>query len=110
MQSSQSPPPSLSCGEVPARTPPLARVAVHRDEWASAPGWCGGTFAVVWSCLVVSGAFPFALAAALALLAIWALQTGSRWKFGALAALACAASPLAVLLLSLVLTGIGVAH
>ena len=196
MHSSQSPPPSLSCGEVPARTTPLAREAVlcaaaaaflasllvwlgppgadfaahayqrtaflqHgfalwnnfwyagrysfitysviyyplaalvgikplavatvaiaalaftvvlRHEWGAAARWSSWTFAVVWSCIVVSGAFPFALGAALALLAIWALQTGSRWKFGALAALTLAASPLAFLLLSLVLTGIGVAH
>ena len=196
MQSSQSPSPSLSCGEVPARITPLAREAVlcaaaaaflasllvwlgppgadfaahayqrtaflqHgfalwnnfwyagrysfitysviyyplaalvgikplavatvaiaalaftvvlRHEWGAAARWSSWTFAVVWSCIVVSGAFPFALGAALALLAIWALQTGSRWKFGALAALTLAASPLAFLLLSLVLTGIGVAH
>ena len=168
MQSSQSPSPSLSCGEVPARTTPLAREAVlcaaaaaflasllvwlgppgadfaahayqrtaflqHgfalwnnfwyagrysfitysviyyplaalvgikplavatvaiaalaftvvlRHEWGAAARWSSWTFAVVWSCIVVSGAFPFALGAALALLAIWALQTGSRWKTG----------------------------
>ena len=88
----------------------LAFTVVLRLEWGPAARWSSWTFAVVWSCIVVSAAFPFALGAALALLAIWALQTGSRWKFAALAALTLAASPLAFLLLSLVLAGIGVAR
>jgi hypothetical protein len=88
----------------------LAFTVVLRHEWGAAARWSTWSFAVFWSCIVVSGAFPFALGAALALLAIWALQTDSRWKFGALAALTLAASPLAFLLLSLVLTGIGVAR
>jgi hypothetical protein len=88
----------------------LAFTVVLRHEWGPAARWSTWTFAVFWSCVVVSGAFPFALGAALALLAIWALQTGSRWRFGALAALTLAASPLAFLLLSLVLTGIGMAR
>jgi hypothetical protein len=87
----------------------LAFTVILRHEWGPAARWSTWTFAVVWSCIVVSGAFPFALGAALALLSIWALQTGSWWKFGALAALTLAASPLAFLLLSLVLTAIGVA-
>ncbi|TMM06488.1 MAG: transposase [Actinobacteria bacterium] len=91
-------------------TAALAFTVVLRHEWGAAARWSSWTFAVVWSCIVVSGAFPFALGAALALLSIWALQTGSRWKFGALAALTLAASPLAFLLLSFVLTGIGVAR
>jgi len=88
----------------------LAFTIVLRHEWGPAARWSSWTFPVVWSCIVVSGAFPFALGAALALLAIWALQTGSRWKFAALAALTLAASPLAFLLLSFVLAGIGLAR
>src|SRR3989440_12654588 len=88
----------------------LAFSFVLRHEWGAAARWSSWTFAVVWSCIVVSGAFPFALGAALALLAIWALQTESRWKFGALARLTLAASPLAFLLLTFVLAGIGVAR
>ncbi len=86
----------------------LAFAVVLGREWGPTARWSSWTFAVVWAGVVLSGAFPFALGAALALLAIWALQTGSRWKFGALAALTAAASPLAFLLLALVLAGIGV--
>ena len=86
----------------------LGFAVVLGREWGPTARWSSWTFAVVWAGVVLSGAFPFALGAALALLAIWALQTGSRWKFGALAALTAAASPLAFLLLALVLAGIGV--
>ena len=89
-------------------TAALAFAVVLGHEWGRTARWSSWTFAVVWAGVVLSGAFPFTLGAALALLAIWALQTGSRWKFGALAALTAAASPLAFLLLALVLAGIGV--
>jgi len=91
-------------------TAALAFAIVLRREWGPTARWSSWTFAVVWAGVVLSGAFPFALGAALALLAIWALQTGSGWKFGALAALTAGASPLAFLLLSFVLAGIGVAR
>src|SRR4051795_1521569 len=68
----------------------LAFAVVLGREWGSMARWSSWTFAVVWSCIVISGAFPFALGAALALLAIWALQAGSRWWFGVLAALTAA--------------------
>src|SRR5213083_3470793 len=84
----------------------LAFAVVLGREWGPTARWSSRTFAVVWAGIVFSAAFPFALGAALALLALWALQTGSRWKFGALAALTAAASPLAFLLLALVLAGI----
>ena len=60
--------------------------------------WSSRTFAVVWSLLVISAAFPFALGFALGLLALVALQAGRRWLFGILAVLTVAASPLAFLL------------
>jgi hypothetical protein len=91
-------------------TAALAFAVVLGREWGPTARWSSWTFAVVWAGVVLSGAFPFALGAALALLAIWALQTGSRWKFGALAALTAGASPLAFLLFSFVLAGIGVAR
>jgi hypothetical protein len=72
--------------------------------------WSSRTFAVVWAGIVLSAAFPFALGAALALLAIWALQAGKNGRFALLAALTLAASPLAFLLLALVLAGFGVAR
>ena len=69
--------------------------------------WSSRTFAVVWSLLVISAAFPFALGFALGLLALVALQAGKRWLFGVLAVLTVAASPLAFLLLAIFLAGIG---
>ncbi len=91
-------------------TAALAFAVVLRREWGPIARLSSWTFAFVWAGMVLSGAFPFALGAALALLALWALQSGSRWAFGALAALTAAASPLAFLLLTFVLAGIGVAR
>jgi hypothetical protein len=91
-------------------TAALAFAMILSREWGPVARWASWTFAVVWAGIVLSAAFPFALGAALALLALWALQSGSRWTFGALAALTAAASPLAFLLLALVLAGIGVAR
>jgi hypothetical protein len=69
--------------------------------------WSSRTFAVVWSLLVISAAFPFALGFALALLALVALQAGRRWLFGVLCVLTVAASPLAFLLFAIFIAGIG---
>jgi hypothetical protein len=79
-------------------------------EWGSTSRWSSRTFAVVWAGLIVSAAFPFTLGAALAFLALVALQAGHRWRFGLLTLLTIAASPLAFLLLALVLAGIGAAR
>ena len=79
-------------------------------EWGATARWSNITFAVVWSGIVLSAAFPFVLGFALALLALLALQAGRRWWFGALAVLTVAASPLAFLLLTVVLAGIGFAR
>ena len=70
-------------------------------QWGPTARWSSRTFAVVWAGIVFSAAFPFALGAALALLAIWALQARRSWRFAVLAALTLAASPLAFLLLTL---------
>ena len=88
----------------------LAFASILLREWGTTARWSSCTFAVLWAGVVLSGAFPFALGAAFALLSLWALQAGARWRFGALAALTVAASPLAFLLLTLVLVGIGVAR
>jgi hypothetical protein len=72
--------------------------------------WSSRTFAVVWAGIVLSAAFPFALGMAFALIAIWALQAGKRWRFAALAALTLAASPLPFLLLVIVLAGVALAR
>ena len=84
----------------------LAFAVVLWREWGPTTRWSSRSFAVVWAGVVLSAAFPFALGIALALLAIWALQSGARWRFAVLAALTLAASPLAFLLLVIVLVGV----
>src|SRR5581483_6446196 len=87
-------------GDARVRRPRLARVGRAR--------WSGRTFAIVWAGIVLSAAFPFALGAALALLALWALQARRPWRFAGLAALTAAASPLAFLLLALIVVGVAI--
>src|SRR5919204_4057258 len=88
----------------------LAFAIVVGREWGPAARWSSRTFAVVWAGIVLSAAFPFALGIAFALLAMWALQARARWRFAALTVLTLAASPLAFLLLALVLAGSGAAR
>src|SRR5207244_10477787 len=75
-------------------------------EWGRRARWSSRTFAVVWAGIVLSAAFPFALGAALALLGLWALQAQRPWRFAALAGLTAAASPIAFLLLVLIVVGL----
>ncbi len=91
-------------------TAALAFAVVVSREWGPTARWSSRTFAVVWCGIVFSAAFPFALGAALALLAIWALQARRLWRFALFAALTLAASPLAFLLLALLLAGFGIAR
>jgi hypothetical protein len=84
----------------------LAFAAVVWHEWGPATRWSSRSFAVVWAGIVITAAFPFALGFALALLALWALQARARWRFAGLALLSVAASPLAFLLLAIVLAAI----
>ena len=88
----------------------LAFAVVVWREWGPTTRWSSRSFAVVWAGIVLSAAFPFALGIAFALLAIWALQAGRRWRFAALAVLTLAASPLAFLLLVVVLAAIVLAR
>jgi hypothetical protein len=88
----------------------LAFAVVLGREWGPAARWSSRTFAVVWAGIVLSAAFPFALGMAFALLALWALQARARWRFAALAVLTVAASPVAFLLLAVVLGGVAVAR
>jgi len=88
----------------------LAFAAVLAREWGPLARWSSRSFAVVWAGIVVSAAFPFALGVALALLALWALQSGHRWRFAVLTLLTLAASPVALVLLAVVLAGIGLAR
>jgi hypothetical protein len=61
--------------------------------------------AVVLPCFVLTGAFPFMLGATLSLLAIAAVDRRRWGTFAALSALTAAASPLAFLLLAVVVAG-----
>ncbi|HEX6701520.1 MAG TPA: hypothetical protein VF101_12405 [Gaiellaceae bacterium] len=89
-------------------TAALAFAVVIGREWGPTARWSSRTFAVVWAGVVLSAAFPFALGVALALLALWALQARAHWRFALLAGLTLAASPLAFLLLALLLGGIAI--
>jgi hypothetical protein len=88
----------------------LGFAAVADREWGPAARWSSRSFAVVWAAFVVSSQFPFALGIALALLALWALQSGHRWRFAALTVLTLAASPVAFVLLIVVLAGVALAR
>ncbi|HEX3225436.1 MAG TPA: hypothetical protein VHQ89_05030 [Gaiellaceae bacterium] len=88
----------------------LAFAVVLWREWGPTTRWSSRTFAVVWAGIVLSAAFPFALGIAFALLALWALQAGARWRAVALAALTLAASPLSFLLLVVLLAGVALAR
>src|SRR5881398_2152306 len=84
----------------------LAFAVVVWKEWGPRARWSSRAFAIVWAGIVLSAAFPFVLGAALALLALWALQARRPWRFAGLAALSAAASPVAFLLLTVVVVGI----
>jgi len=83
----------------------FAFTVVVAREWGPIARWSSRTFAVVWAGMVLSGAFPFALGATLALFALWALQAGSRGRFSILATVTLLASPVAFVLLVVVLAG-----
>jgi hypothetical protein len=77
-------------------------------QWGAEAVWSSRTFAIFWAGVVLTAAFPFTLGAALALLAIWALQGRRLWQFSLFAVLTVAASPLAFLLLAIVLLGVAI--
>ncbi|PWU20337.1 MAG: hypothetical protein C5B48_12640 [Candidatus Rokuibacteriota bacterium] len=84
----------------------FAFTTVLRHEWGLAARWSSAAFAIVWGAFVLTAAFPFALGVTLALLAVSALQHGSRGPFVLWAVLTLAASPLAFLMLALLLGGV----
>ena len=87
----------------------LAFSAVAGREWGSLARWSSRSFAIVWAGFLLTAAFPFALGVALALLALWAIQSGHRWRFAGLTLLTLAASPVALVLLVVVLAGVALA-
>jgi len=85
----------------------LAFSLVVWQEWGPSARFSSRAFAILWPGVVLSAAFPFALGAMLALLSLAALQRGHRRLFALLLFLTLLASPLALLLLVLVLAGCG---
>ena len=83
-----------------------AFAVVTRHQWGETARWSSQTFAVVWACVVLTAAFPFTLGTAFALLALRAVQAGRRWLFAALLVLTVTASPVAFLLLCVVLVSV----
>ncbi len=91
-------------------TAALAFGVVATREWGTDARWAIRSFAVVWAGIVLSGAFPFALGIAFALLSLWALQTGRLGPFALLTVLVLAASPVAFVLLGVVLAGVALSR
>ena len=83
----------------------LAFPLVVWREWGPTARFSSRAFAILWPGIVLSAAFPFALGTMFALLTIAALQRGYRRSFAVLLFLTLLASPLALLLLVLVLVG-----
>jgi hypothetical protein len=75
-------------------------------QWGPDSRVSSRTFAVMWVGIIGAAAFPFALAMSFAFLAIWALQEGRRGRFALCAILTLAASPLAFMLLVIVMAGV----
>jgi hypothetical protein len=83
---------------------------VTERTWGSAAIWAARWFAVAAAVSALSAAFPYALGLAFALAALIALGHGRPWIFAALLALTFAASPLAFVLLLVVVAGIAVSR
>lgn len=77
-------------------------------EWGSAARWAVRAFALVWTGVLITGEYPFALGVTLALLALLAFRSGRRWVGAALTLLVLAASPVALVLLAVVLVAAAV--
>jgi hypothetical protein len=77
-------------------------------EWGASARSSSRAFAAVWPAIILAAAFPFALGAALAVLAVVTLQKGRTRSFAILTVLTLAASPLAFLILVVVALGIAV--
>jgi len=78
-------------------------------RWGAAARWPSRAFALLWGGFVLTSAFPFALGVTCALLALRALQARRRWLFALCVVLTLAASPVALVLLGIVLLGLAAA-
>ena len=75
-------------------------------EWGPAARWAGRSFALLWPGVILAAELPLALGVLFALLCLLALQAGRRWTGAALILLTLASSPVAFVLLAVVLAGI----
>jgi len=78
-------------------------------RWGTAARWPSLAFALLWAGFVLTGAFPFALGVTFALVALRVLQARRRWLFALCVLLTLAASPVALVLLGIVLLGLAAA-
>jgi hypothetical protein len=85
-----------------------AFVGLFEREWGPSARWANRCFALVWPGVILAGEFPLALGVAMALFCLLALQAGRRWIGAAFILLSLAASPVAFVLLAVVLTGMAI--
>jgi hypothetical protein len=103
----------LGIGLLGVLTVGLAAAAFARlveGQWGDAGLWAGRCFALVWPGAILAGQLPFAFGATLGLFGLLALQSGRRWTAAALIVLTLGASPVAFVLLAVVLAGVAVAR
>jgi hypothetical protein len=86
-----------------------AFASIVQHEWPTAGHWPARAFTLVAAASVITGAYPYALGLACALLALRALRPLRPWPFAACALLAFAASPLSFVLLVVVLVAVAAA-
>jgi hypothetical protein len=84
--------------------------ALVRDEFGAHGKWGARTFALVWPAFVLTAAFPSGLGMMLALVALRSLQRGRTALACGACALTLAASPLAFLLLIVLLVAIALGN
>jgi hypothetical protein len=99
----------LGIGVLSVLTVALAAGAFARlleREWGPAARWASRCFALLWPGIVLVAELPLALGVLLALLCLLALQAGRRWAAAALILLTLGASPVAFVLLVVVLVGV----
>lgn len=80
------------------------------QEWGSTARWAVRAFAVFWAGVLITGQYPFALGVTFALYALLAFRAGRRWLGAALTLVVLAASPVALVLLAVVLVGVAVSR
>src|SRR4029077_175904 len=80
------------------------------QEWGSAARWAVRAFAVLWAGVLITGQYPFALGVTLALFALLAFRARRRWIGAALTLVVLAASPVALVLLAVVLVAVAVSR